>query len=203
MRLRRGVTVEQAVKALEGQISDSQRASAQNASGAEVKRQAYLNWVSTTQQQLRTIFADTELEDSLLGRGYWHICALSSQSSEKLLNRLIGEELVFQVGHPGIQSDPGGRIGEAAPASALASQNPTNPVNPTNRSWCAHQHMRITRHNDAGQLRKRPGLPVQPFRPGRTGVRGEPWHGIFGPREQHCGGCPVRRGLLLARPFEG
>jgi len=114
MRLRHGVTVEQAVKALEGRISDSQQASAHNASGAEVKRQAYLNWVSTTQQHLRTIFADTELEDSLLGRGYWHICELSSQSSEKLLNRLIGEELVFQVGHPGIHGDPGGRIGEVA-----------------------------------------------------------------------------------------
>lgn len=114
MRLRRGVTVEQAVKALEGQISDSQQVSAQNASGAEVKRQTYLNWVSTTQKHLRTIFADTELEDSLLGRGYWHICSLSSQSSEKLLNRLIGEELVFQVGYPGIHSDPGGRIGEVA-----------------------------------------------------------------------------------------
>lgn len=95
-------------------MSDSQQASAQNASGAEVKRQAYLNWVSTTQQQLRTVFADTELEDSLLGRGYWHICALASQSSERLPNRLIGEELVFQVGHPGIHGDPGGRIGEVA-----------------------------------------------------------------------------------------
>lgn len=113
VRLRRGVTVEQAVKALEGQISDSQQASAHNASGPEVKRQTYMNWVSTTQQHLRTIFADTELEDSLLGRGYWHICGLSSQS-EKLLNRLIGEELVFQVGHPGIHGDPGGRIGEVA-----------------------------------------------------------------------------------------
>lgn len=114
MRLRRGVTVEQAVKALEERIFDSQQASAQNASGPEVKRQAYLNWVNTTQQHLRTIFADTDLEDSLLGRGYWHICGLSSQSSEKLLNRLIGEELVFQVGYPGIYGDSGGRIGEVA-----------------------------------------------------------------------------------------
>ena len=54
------------------------------------------------------------MEDSLLGRGYWHICELSSQSAEKLLNRLIGEELVFQIGFPGIHGDPSGRIGEAA-----------------------------------------------------------------------------------------
>ena len=38
---------------------------------------------------------------------------MSSQSAEKLLNRLIGEELVFQVGHPGIFGDPGGSLGEA------------------------------------------------------------------------------------------
>jgi rRNA-processing protein FCF1 len=114
MRLRRGVTVEQAIKALDERISDAQQASAQNASGSEVKRQAYLNWVSTTQQQLRTIFADTELEDSLLGRGYWHICGLSSHTDERLLNRLIGEELVFQVGHPGMHGDPHGLVGEVA-----------------------------------------------------------------------------------------
>ena len=62
MRLRRGVTVEQAIKALEGRIYDSQQASTQNAADPEVKRQAYLNWVSTTQQHLRTIFADMELK---------------------------------------------------------------------------------------------------------------------------------------------
>jgi predicted ribonuclease YlaK len=36
---------------------------------------------------------------------------MSAQSGEKLLNRLVGEELVFQVGHPGISAD-GGRLGE-------------------------------------------------------------------------------------------
>src|SRR5258708_5446112 len=113
MHLRRGVTVEQAIGALAQRISDSQQASASNASGAEVKRQTYLNWVNTTQVHLRTVFSDTELEDRLLARGYWHICQMSSQSAEKLLNRLIGEELVFQVGHPGISGDPGGCLGEA------------------------------------------------------------------------------------------
>jgi rRNA-processing protein FCF1 len=113
MHLRRGVTFEQAIGALAQRISDSQQASASNASGAEVKRQTYLNWVNTTQAHLRTVFSDTELEDTLLARGYWHICEMSSQSAEKLLNRLIGEELVFQVGHPGISGDPGGRLGEA------------------------------------------------------------------------------------------
>lgn len=113
MRLHRGVTVEQAIGALAQRVSGSQQASASNASGAEVKRQAYLNWVSTTQAHLRTVFSDTELEDTLLARGYWHICAMSSQSAEKLLSRLIGEELVFQVGYPNIPGDSGGRLGEA------------------------------------------------------------------------------------------
>src|SRR5260370_23872691 len=62
---------------------------------------------------MRMVFSGTEAEDTLLARGYWHICQMSSQSAEKLLNRLIGEELVFQVGHPGISGDPGGCLGEA------------------------------------------------------------------------------------------
>jgi rRNA-processing protein FCF1 len=116
MRLRHGVTVEQAIRALGERISDSQQASADAASGPDDARQAYLNWVSTTQQYLRTIFSDTELEDSLLGRGYWHICAMTipSMSKERLLQRLVREELVFQVGYPGIHGDPGGRLGEVA-----------------------------------------------------------------------------------------
>ena len=114
MQLRRGVTVRQAIQVLEERISDSQQASASNASGPEIKRQVYLNWVDTTQKHLRTVFSDTDLEDSLLGRGYWHICGLSSESAERLLNRLIGEELIFQVGYPSINGDLGGRFGEAA-----------------------------------------------------------------------------------------
>jgi rRNA-processing protein FCF1 len=111
MRLRHGVTVELAIKILQERISDSQQASASNAAGAEVKRQAYLNWINTTQVSLRMVFSDTEAEDTLLARAYWHICQMSSQSDERLLNRLIGEELVFQVGHPGIHGDPVGRLG--------------------------------------------------------------------------------------------
>jgi rRNA-processing protein FCF1 len=116
MRLRHDVTVEQAIKALGERISDSQQASAHTASGPADARQAYLNWVNTTQQHLRTIFSDTELEDSLVGRGYWHICGMTIPSSrrEALLQRLIREELVFQVGYPGIHGDPGGRLGEVA-----------------------------------------------------------------------------------------
>src|SRR5260370_10101777 len=60
---------------------------------------------------MRMVFSGTEAEDTLLARGYWHICQMSSQSDERLLNRLIGEELVFQVGHPGIHGDPGGCLG--------------------------------------------------------------------------------------------
>jgi rRNA-processing protein FCF1 len=110
MRLRHGVTVEQAIKALSERISDSQQASAHNASNPDTKRQVYLNWVDTTQRHLRTIFSDAELEDSLLERGYWHICDISMHPA--LLSRLIDEELVYQVGYPGIPGDLGGRLGE-------------------------------------------------------------------------------------------
>jgi hypothetical protein len=108
------VTVEQAIKALEQRISDAQQVV--NASGPDRRRPQYLTWVDTTQQHLRTVFADTELEDSLLGRGYWHICELASQFDHqmRMLDRIIGEELVFQVGHPGIHGDLGGHLGEVA-----------------------------------------------------------------------------------------
>ena len=115
MRLRHGVTVEQAIKIVKARVSDSQQASASNAAGAEVKRQVYINWVSTTQTSMRMVFSDTEVEDTLLARGYWHICQMSSQTDERLLNRLIGEELVFQVRHPGIHGAAGGRLGAVRP----------------------------------------------------------------------------------------
>jgi hypothetical protein len=121
MRLRFGVTVEQAVVTLTSAISDSSRV-ATSITHPEQKRDAYLDWVDTTLQRLRTVFSDMELEDSLLGRGYWHICALPLQSgqgpgartpSELILSRLINEELVFQAGHFGVPGDPQGRIGDA------------------------------------------------------------------------------------------
>jgi rRNA-processing protein FCF1 len=110
MRLRHGVTVASAINALVERISDSQAARLHDGSPPEAKRQLYLNWVDTTQWHLRTIFLDSELEDSLLGPGYWHICDASMHPG--LLTRLINEELVFQVGHPGITGDLGGRLGE-------------------------------------------------------------------------------------------
>jgi len=114
MRLRHGVTVEQAIKVLEERISSAQQVI--NDSGSDGRRPAYLTWVDATQQHLRTVFADTEIEDSLLERGYWHICGMASQFDHqmKILNRIIGEELAFQVGHPGIFGNPGGRLGEIA-----------------------------------------------------------------------------------------
>jgi rRNA-processing protein FCF1 len=121
MRLRYGTTVEQAITALTTAVSDSVRVAATIAD-IESKRQAYLNWVDATLQRLRVVFLDAELEDSLLGRGYWHICALplypgkgpsARTASDLLLSRLIDEELAFQVGHPGVPGDSGGRIGDA------------------------------------------------------------------------------------------
>ena len=110
MRLRHGVTAERAIRVLEERISASQ-GPINAASDDDLKRNLYLNWVSDTEVQLQEIFSDAELEDPILGRGYWHICA-APQSDEKLMNRLVREELRFQAGHPGINGDPGGRLGE-------------------------------------------------------------------------------------------
>src|SRR5258706_15780642 len=113
MQLRHGVTVGQAIDALRQRIADSQRAYGLNYSDAEMKRQECLNWVNVTQVQLRTVFADNELEDAVLARGYWHFCQMPSDSAARLLSRLIEEELVFQAGHPGTPGDSGGQLGEA------------------------------------------------------------------------------------------
>jgi rRNA-processing protein FCF1 len=114
MRLRHDVSVEHAIETLNQRITDSQQVT--DTSGQEGARPAYLTWIDTTQQHLRTIFADTELESSLLSRGYWPICGLAGQFVQQveLLNRLIREELVFQVGHPGISDDLGGCLGQAS-----------------------------------------------------------------------------------------
>jgi rRNA-processing protein FCF1 len=78
-----------------------------------VKLNSYLNWVYDAQARLRSIFADGELEDSLLARAYWHVSMASIPPSPEL-GRLVDEELVFQAGHPGVAGVPGGRLGEAA-----------------------------------------------------------------------------------------
>jgi hypothetical protein len=76
MHLRHGVTVEQAVTALHEAIRDTVHVTS-SVVQAEQKRQAYLNWADATLQRVRTVFSDSQLESSLLGRGYWHICGLT------------------------------------------------------------------------------------------------------------------------------
>jgi rRNA-processing protein FCF1 len=113
MRLRHGVTVEQAVQELGEIIQDSQPQNAGAPPDLRVKLNSYLNWVYGAQARLRLSFADSELEDSLLARAYWHVSMASIPPSPEL-GRLIDEELVFQAGHPGVPDDRGGRFGEAA-----------------------------------------------------------------------------------------
>ena len=67
--------------------------------------------MADTEVRLQEIFSDAGIEDPVLGRGYWHICSASS-SDEKLMSRLVREELRFQAGYPGIPNDSGGRLGE-------------------------------------------------------------------------------------------
>jgi rRNA-processing protein FCF1 len=115
MRLRHEVTVEQAIQALGQIIQESlqPRNIAAQPPDLRVKLNSYLNWVYGAQTRLRSIFADTELEDSLLARAYWHV-SMSSIPPSPELGRLVDEELIFQAGHPGVPADPGGRLGDAA-----------------------------------------------------------------------------------------
>src|SRR5690348_16421703 len=111
MRLRHEVTAERAINVLEDIIGSSQDSYNASFQGIDSKRTAYLNWVSGALVQLRSIFADSEIEGSLLARGYWHIC--NANLSPNPLGRLINEEIEFQAGHANIHNDPGGRLGDA------------------------------------------------------------------------------------------
>lgn len=111
MHLRRGITAQRAIEVIEERISASQRPLNAAEQDPDLKRHVYLNWVADTEARLQEIFADAGTEDPVLGRGYWHICSASS-SDEKLMSRLVREELRFQAGYPGIPNDSGGRLGE-------------------------------------------------------------------------------------------
>jgi rRNA-processing protein FCF1 len=115
MRLRHGMTVEQAIQALAQIIQESlqPRNIATQPPDLRVKLNSYLNWVNSAQARLRSVFADTELEDLLLARAYWHV-SMSSIPPSPELGRLVDEELIFQAGHPGVIGDGGGRLGDAA-----------------------------------------------------------------------------------------
>lgn len=111
MRIRHGVTVQMAVDAIESIRSSSQQARSMRT--ASNKLDLYLSWVDASQTHLRTIFADTDIEDSMVARGYWHICT-AVPDLKTPIGRMIDEELVFQVGHPNIPNDSGGRLGRVA-----------------------------------------------------------------------------------------
>jgi rRNA-processing protein FCF1 len=114
MRLRHGVTVEHAIQELSEIVMESQQPrNTGQPVDLRVKLNGYLNWVYAAQTRLRLIFSDTELEDSLLARAYWHVSMTSIPPSPEL-GRLVDEELIFQAGHPGVPGDRGGRLGEAA-----------------------------------------------------------------------------------------
>lgn len=114
MRLRHGVTVEQAISALDEVIRRSNDPRTFGLHEVESKLNQYLTWVNAPQVQFRAVFADTELEDLVLSRGYWHLATATIPSYPRELGRLIDDELIFQAGYPGVPGDRGGRLGEVA-----------------------------------------------------------------------------------------
>jgi hypothetical protein len=98
MHLRHGATVERAIQGLSEIITESQQPrNIGQPAELRVKLNTYLNWVFSAQTRLRLLFSDTELEDSLLARAYWHV-SMSSVPPSPELGRLVDEELVFQLG---------------------------------------------------------------------------------------------------------
>jgi rRNA-processing protein FCF1 len=110
MKLRHGVTIESAISAINDIIQESQQPYNLTSNDTVGKLISYFNWVDTAQKRLRTVFADAELENSLLARAYWHIGALLSYQS---LSRMINEEIEFQAGYPNNPADSHGRLGDA------------------------------------------------------------------------------------------
>lgn len=104
MRLRHGATVGQAIQALDGIIQESLQTRNIARQAFDVKLNSYLNWVYGAQTRLRSIFADTELEDSLLARAYWHVSMASGP---------VG----LCPGADGVRPGPGGPGGAAAPVA--------------------------------------------------------------------------------------
>jgi PIN domain len=117
VRIQPGITVAKAIEVLEDIINRSAEPQnvltgltvtgfAELASRPEYGQalKAYLNWVNSAQAMLRSVFASAELSDALMSRAYWHICNFHGPVTT--FSRLIGEELVYQAGHPGITGDP-------------------------------------------------------------------------------------------------
>jgi len=92
-------------------------------------------------------------------------------ASSRVLGRLADRHARLRMGHPKPDHRPPGR---------------------------AHQHVRAIQPCHARLLGQRPGLSIQCQRPSRIGVRGQPGHGISGPREQHRGCFTIRRRLHRA-----
>src|SRR5262245_8817600 len=113
MRIRHGQTVGAAITALDEIINSSQPPRNVSADEPLNRLWQYLNWIDTAQLRLRRVFADREVEDSLLSRGYWHIVTTPIPVTN-VLSGMIRDELVFQAGNPGINGDSGGRLGEFA-----------------------------------------------------------------------------------------
>lgn len=110
MRVRHGHTIETAIAALDRIIDRSEQPRGASSGESLPQFNDYLNWIDAAQVQLRVVFADREIEDCLLSRGYWHI--VTTLPADNYLSRMINEEMVFQAGNLGVPADSGGRLGE-------------------------------------------------------------------------------------------
>ncbi|MDG4834143.1 PIN domain-containing protein [Solwaraspora sp. WMMD1047] len=98
MRLRHGVTGARAIKTLrELTISlETARSAVIASDGTRYSRDQYLNWADSAENQLRNLFAETDLLNSLHSERYWRIHNLDDYSARPAA--LLIAEIDLQLG---------------------------------------------------------------------------------------------------------
>src|SRR6266540_581429 len=83
MRLRHGVTAAHAIKTLRdlAMSLETARAAVVGSDGLRRSRDQYLSWVDNAENQLRNLFAEVDLLDSLHSERYWRIHNLDHYSA--------------------------------------------------------------------------------------------------------------------------
>ncbi len=98
MRLRHGVTAAHAIKTLRdlAMSLETARAAVVGSDGLRRSRDQYLSWVDNAENQLRNLFAEVDLLDSLHSERYWRIHNLDHYSARPAA--LLIAEIDLQLG---------------------------------------------------------------------------------------------------------